>query len=63
MTQKHLIRCTLCPIQQWNQEAFAGAVIIGVNVTGQSTTSWLMETDRYCKNDYKHGNTVDFFSG
>lgn len=42
LREQYLIRCTLCPIQQWNQETFAGAVIVRVNVTGQSATSWLM---------------------
>lgn len=35
-----LIGSTLCPIQQRNKKAFAGAVIIRINVTGQNTTSW-----------------------
>lgn len=43
VTEQYLVRCTLCPIQQWDEEAFAGAVIIRVNVTGQHSTSRLME--------------------
>lgn len=57
-TEQYLIRCTLCPVQQWDQEAFAGAVIVGVNVTGQDTTSWLME--KKTTNDLKLGGGVYF---
>ena len=44
--EQYLIWCTLCPVQQWNQETFAGAVIIRINVTGQNTTRRLMEKEK-----------------
>lgn len=39
---QHLIWRTLCPVQQWNQETFAGAVVLWVDVTGQSAANWLI---------------------
>lgn len=46
MTQRprdqHLIGRALRPVQQWNQQTFAGAVVVWVDVTGQSLADWLI---------------------
>lgn len=36
------MRCTLCPVQQGNQETLAGAVVIWADVTGQSAAHRLV---------------------
>lgn len=54
LREQYLIRCTLCPIQQWNEETFTGAVIVRINVTGQSATSWLKKKKNRTKTQKKH---------
>lgn len=55
-----MIRSTFCPVQQRNQEAFAGAVIIRLHVTGQNTTGHLMENQTEIENMNEHVEPHEF---